>query len=808
MNHFLSSHTMNVCDFASTRSPNMSSFSSDSALIEYFSNQPTSKTEKKPKDIFERQINNFDGDLSSKLEMLPLRGNEEKENSDFQIRKWNTSNASEQMPIKGVVYIDNRDLKRQDTLLWRNKWGGETENSAENNKRTLFERSLLPLGEYGGQNFVFPEYRNETSETYQNDPRKKIENSAQNDQIYYDAKIHRDDESSRKGFRFLVSSEQMSQMFVGALNENQKFEDALFPPSQIFLRGSERGYDRKKAIEWLRPEVFFGHDYSVFRQINVEDILQGALGDCYFLAALASIAATPSRLERLFLSNASSDNGAYAVALFIEGGWVAIGLDDRFPCVGDPPSPAFSRSTEKELWVMLLEKAWGKIHGSYERISAGNPTEALTSLSGAPCKTYTTEDPEMLFRVLANAFGNNFPVTASSKELKNFPSQGGEASGVEQLHAYSVLGVFTVLFGENGNPHRLLTSLEDQDNFFAVGKVEKLIKLRNPWGKSEWTGAWSDKSSIWTPHLKALLGLISAEDGEFFMTLKDFTRYFFEINVLFFHDSYRNSMLRFTSSEGQAHFFRLKLKQKGEYFITLHQKNKRLTQKNENYEYSYLTLKVGDKFKPIFQSSEKESENSLSISYDKEDIIVSVEVPYREIPKTLTLGIYGPGEAEITPLSPGPETSRLKEVWEISSQFSSNSPEVSKKDVIVSASDMSNSFFQDDGRFHIYSGISSEPGLWLENTKIDIVINNQSTEYSRKLSKTPKGLLMTFENLNENRSVIEKFMFRLINCQFKHMKSNFLKVVTGPKNRQSFELVSVAGLEPQVYIIETEVEMI
>jgi calpain-15 len=35
-----------------------------------------------------------------------------------------------------------------------------------------------------------------------------------------------------------------------------------------------------------------------------------------------------------------------------------------------------------------------------------------------------------------------------------------------------------------------------------VDQNTKLLKLRNPWGKEEWLGDWSDKSKLWTPALK------------------------------------------------------------------------------------------------------------------------------------------------------------------------------------------------------------------------------------------------------------------------------------------------------------------
>ena len=39
---------------------------------------------------------------------------------------------------------------------------------------------------------------------------------------------------------------------------------------------------------------------------------------------------------------------------------------------------------EPELWVMLMEKAWAKICGSYEQSEMGTAAEAFNNIDGTP----------------------------------------------------------------------------------------------------------------------------------------------------------------------------------------------------------------------------------------------------------------------------------------------------------------------------------------------------------------------------------------------------------------------------------------
>ncbi|KAH8599322.1 hypothetical protein B0O99DRAFT_504411 [Bisporella sp. PMI_857] len=258
-----------------------------------------------------------------------------------------------------------------------------------------------------------------------------------------------------------------------------------------------------------------------------EDIRQGADGDCWFLAALSTLANKQGLIEKVCVAR-DENVGVYGFVIYRDGEWVSEIIDDKlflikpdydeswvernliddhqrinseedYQKIYQSGSSAlyFAQCEDpNETWLPLLEKAFAKAHGDYEAIEGGFTGEAIEDLTGG----VTTEifssdilDKEYFWKEELLKVNKDFLFGCAAGI---FWGPWGERKGIIEGHAYSIMRAVEI-----------------------DGK--RLVLLRNPWGTYEWKGAWSDGSKEWTPEWMQKLDHRFGDDGAFWMSYED-----------------------------------------------------------------------------------------------------------------------------------------------------------------------------------------------------------------------------------------------------------------------------------------------
>ena len=322
-------------------------------------------------------------------------------------------------------------------------------------------------------------------------------------------------------------------------------------------------------ISWSRAEnIFSSKNYQVFWEgINKDDIIQGGLGDCYFLSAAAALCEFPEHVKKLFLIKEKSDEHCYGCYFRINGIWKLVLVDDYFPCYGSwGKNFAFSSTNGNELWVILLEKAWAKLNGSYAKAIGGEPHEIFEVITNAYSRKIRVKNisEDDLWEVFQEAMDNNFIMTAgTSGDVYNLDL---EELGLSPGHAY--------------------TLLEAKEVNTLNGK-EKLIHLRNPWGNGEWSGDWSDSSRKWTTDLRNQCDNFERkDDGSFWISYSDFRTYYVVVGICHLYQDYKYTALHVPKANTSLgpYLTRIEVQFDTNGYIMLHQKNQRIILKNGDYQ--------------------------------------------------------------------------------------------------------------------------------------------------------------------------------------------------------------------------------
>ncbi|KAE9330375.1 hypothetical protein PF001_g445 [Phytophthora fragariae] len=236
--------------------------------------------------------------------------------------------------------------------------------------------------------------------------------------------------------------------------------------------------------------------------VSSGDVIQGNLGDCWFLSALSVVATRSDLLEQTFWRRDQHKAKGLFVCKFMKNFvWNYVLIDDRLPVFGftdkKAGKPYFARCRNpNELWVSLLEKAYAKLHGSYEALIGGFVDCALNDLTGM-CSE------QVILKEGFPGFGENPYIPAKPQQKHGDPfweklaryKQSGTLMGCSIQPPVTAKEVAVESSAGNGLYFKHAYALVDVAEIkTAKGESVRLVKLRNPWGMGEWTGPWSDSS--------------------------------------------------------------------------------------------------------------------------------------------------------------------------------------------------------------------------------------------------------------------------------------------------------------------------
>ena len=319
---------------------------------------------------------------------------------------------------------------------------------------------------------------------------------------------------------------------------------------------------RPEEIVWLYPKEYTSAARFMKDGASANDVKQGALGDCWVIGAL-SVLATRDALLRGFNVEIPADaevtdelahkmssgvypplfhiyrkKGIYVFKFFKHQKWKYVITDLRIPCYKSSRTPVFGTcKDDSELWIPLIEKAFAKLHGNYESLISGGSEDALTDMTGLAAEriklrdrggkfpSKEVESSEWLWDRLLREYKNKTMMGCSATGgTEEEIVLNGVQTGVLNGHAYAILNIFELQLPE-------------------TEEKTKLLRVRNPWGHTEWKGKWSDTSDEISTHAEPLMGYLSSleveeqfvpgePDGSFLISFEDWRYIYIYIYII------------------------------------------------------------------------------------------------------------------------------------------------------------------------------------------------------------------------------------------------------------------------------------
>ncbi|KAL4216640.1 Calpain-6 [Mactra antiquata] len=331
-------------------------------------------------------------------------------------------------------------------------------------------------------------------------------------------------------------NQKYSSIKSDCLKRGELWEDPEFPANSKSLFFSKIDQE----IEWKRPKELCKVPKLVVEGVTTDDLNQGSIGNCWFVTACASL----TKEKKLFNAvlpdiksqewNEKSDKPTYAGVFHFHfwryGEWIDVSIDDRLPTKNEKLVFCHSNS-RNEFWSALLEKAYAKLYGDYETLKNGRTADALVDFTGGVAEKLvlanlglTDQNSKLdFFGKLKDALENraliNCNIDCTDAQIDQETPQG-----LILGHGYNITKIMDL-----DVPKKLQGKIGAQKMF--------MIRLANPWGTKEWSGAWADGAPEWqalTQHEWDKLGIKFESEGEFWMSLDDFVGSFTNVDICHF----------------------------------------------------------------------------------------------------------------------------------------------------------------------------------------------------------------------------------------------------------------------------------
>ena len=279
-------------------------------------------------------------------------------------------------------------------------------------------------------------------------------------------------------------------------NKTQKFTESILSIPDFSSQVEKLIQIKKENIEWKSAKEIFGDDVRIFGETtSMNDIILGPADNSFLVSVISSLSNYPSIIIQLFRTlKLPKNDEPIEVCIKIEGIWTIIRLDDKFLVNKENNMPIFSYSPTKNIWGLILEKAYAKICGGYENILIGNPKDVFESLTPFRIIEINLKkfEKELFWKYIKSSLENNCIIICITKNN----IKGLDSIGFINNQSFSLLDIQS----ENNNKIDLI----------------RKIKLRNSLGNKE-----AFQNGI-TEEIKNLGIVTFEEDGIFLMQYYNF----------------------------------------------------------------------------------------------------------------------------------------------------------------------------------------------------------------------------------------------------------------------------------------------